>query len=379
MANTTNKMPTMIDVDNLIAAGIDPKTGLPIKATDSKVGCIQKPEIKKQLRILDEQDAVNRYTWYNLPKGLNSRLMERILYYRGQGMFFKLNDTFYFLPYALDGTIDVYGRFTEVTPLPFNGKASADGKENPWITGLKRKCIYEAQIQEDYLDEAGAPKIEAVLKAQETSCVLIKDYSEQISQTNISRQILQEPILDLMADMPLFMRTALLNATGVRGLRVGDQNESASVEAASRAINRAALEGKKYIPIVGDLDFQDLTDGTTGKAEEFLLAMQAMDNYRLSLYGLDNGGLFQKKSHMLEAEQKMNTGTNSLVYTDGLKYRQDACTIINSIWGLSVWCDKSETLEEAEEEAEEETANETTEETKEEQVEESETNDQDSE
>lgn len=379
MANTTNKMPTMIDVDTLIAAGIDPKTGLPIKAADSKVGCIQKPEIKKQLRILDEQDAVNRYTWYNLPKGLNSRLMERILYYRGQGMFFKLKDKFYFLPYALNGTIDVYGRFTDVTPLPFNGKASADGKETPWITGLTRTCVYEAQIQEDYMDEEGAPDIAAVLNAQETSCVLIKDYSEQISQTNISRQILQEPILDLMADMPLFMRTALLNATGVRGLRVGDQNESASVEAASRAINRAALEGKKYIPIVGDLAFQDLTDGTTGKAEEFLLAMQAMDNYRLSLYGLDNGGLFQKKSHMLEAEQKMNTGTNSLVYTDGLKYRQDACTIINSIWGLSVWCDKSETLEEAEEEAEEETANETTEETKEEQVEESETNDQDSE
>lgn len=378
MANTTNRMPTMIDVDTLIAAGIDPKTGLPIKATDSKVGCIQKPEIKKQLRILDEQDAINRYTWYNLPKGLNGRLMERILYYRGQGMFFKLKDKFYFLPYALDGSIDVYGRFTDVTPLPFNGKASADGKDNPWISGLTRQCVYEAQIPEDFMDDAGKPNIAAVLDMQETACVLIKDYSEQISQTNISRQILQEPILDLMADMPLFMRTALLNATGVRGLRVGDQNESASVEAASRAINRAALEGKKYVPVIGELDFQDLTDGSTGKAEEFLLAMQAMDNYRLSLYGLDNGGLFQKKSHMLEAEQKMNTGTNSLVYTDGLKYRQDACTIINSIWGLSVWCDKSESLEEIEQQ-EEEAYNETeTEETKEE-VEESETDDRDSE
>jgi hypothetical protein len=229
------------------------------------------------LRILDEQNAINRFKWKNLPKELNSKLMERILYYRGQGMFFKLGGKFYFLPYALAGTIDVYGRFTSTTPLPFNGKATPDGKEKPWITGLTRKCLYEEP--EEPIDE-------------DMVCVLIKDYTEQISQTNISRQLLQDPILDIMADMPLFMRTALLNATGVQGLRVGEQSEYAQVEAASRAINRAALEGKKYIPVIGQLDFQELTSGSVGKAEEFLLAMQAMDNYRLSLYGLDNGGLF---------------------------------------------------------------------------------------
>ena len=155
---TDNKLPKMYDLNPYYAAGIDPKTGLPIKAGDNGVSCIAKDDIKKQLRILDEQDAVNRFTWYNLPKGLNSKLMERILYYRGQGMFFKLQDKFYFLPYALNGTIDVYGRFTEVTPLPFNGKSRAeskDGKEKPWITGLTRQCLYEIELPEDYIDEEG--------------------------------------------------------------------------------------------------------------------------------------------------------------------------------------------------------------------------------
>lgn len=340
---TSNKMPAMYDTSTYIQAGINPQTGLPIKVTDNQISCVSKADIKKQLRILDEQDAVNRFTWYNLPSGLNSRLMERILYYKGQGMFFKLQDKFYFLPYALDGTIDVYGRFTEVTPLPFNGTSKAkDGKELPWITGLKRKCLYEVEIPDDYISEDGEVLVDKILETQDSSCVLIKDYTEQISQTNISRQILQDPILDIMADMFPFMRTALLNSTGIQGMRVNSQDEYANVEAASRAVNRAALEGKKYIPVVGSVDFQDLTGGATLKSEEFLLAMQSLDNYRLSLYGLDNGGLFQKKSHMLEAEQSMNSGNTGLVFRDSLQCRQDACTIINSVWGLNMWVLPSE-------------------------------------
>ena len=342
---TNNKMPAMYDLDAYYAAGINPQTGLPIKAGDNGLSCISKADIKKQRRILDEQDAVNRFTWYNLPSGLNSRLMERILYYKGQAMFFKIKDNFYFLPYALDGTIDVYGRFTEVTPLPFNGSTKAkEGKELPWIPGLKRKVDYDIQMPEDYVSEEGEINWDKIEEDQDNYCVLLKDYTEQVSQTNISRQILQDPILDVMADMFPFMRTALLNGTGVQGMRVNSQDEYANVEAASRSVNRAALEGKKYIPIVGNVDFQDLAGGELAKAEEFLLAMQSLDNYRLSLYGLDNGGLFQKKSHMLEAEQAMNTGTTGLVMRDSLQNRQDFCNIVNSIFGLQIWCEPSEVV-----------------------------------
>lgn len=342
---TNNKMPAMYDLDAYYAAGINPQTGLPIKAGDNGLSCISKSDIKKQLRILDEQDAVNRFTWYNLPSGLNSRLMERILYYKGQAMFFKIKDNFYFLPYALDGTIDVYGRFTDVTPLPFNGSTKAkDGKELPWIPGLKRKVAYDIQMPEDYVSEEGEINWDKIEADQENYCVLLKDYTEQVSQTNISRQVLQDPILDVMADMFPFMRTALLNGTGIQGMRVNSQDEYANVEAASRSVNRAALEGKKYIPIVGNVDFQDLAGGELAKAEEFLLAMQSLDNYRLSLYGLDNGGLFQKKSHMLEAEQAMNTGTTGLVMRDSLQNRQDFCNIVNSIFGLQIWCEPSEVV-----------------------------------
>ena len=324
------------DPSILIQAGIDPKTGLPLRAGSNR--CTLKADIKKQLRIVDEQNAVNRFTWYNLPEGLNGRLMERILYYKGQGMFFFLKDKFYFLPYALAGSIDVYGRFTRVTPLPFNGSTGDGTKERPWITGLTFEPVYDIALPEDF------ESVEAIVDKLEGSCVLLKDYTEQYAQTNIARQIINDPILDVMAECFPYMRTALKNSTGVQGMRVGTENESANVWAANNAINKAALEGDSKVPIVGTVDFQDLTSGETAKAEEFLLAMQSLDNYRLSLYGLDNGGLFQKKSHMLQAEQEMNTGNVGLVMRDSLQNRQDFCTLCNSLFGLNMWCEVSETV-----------------------------------
>lgn len=332
----------MYDLDTVKSAGIDPRTGLPIRIANEE-SCHLKREIRKQLRIVDEQDAINRYTWYNLPSGLTSQLIERILYYKGQGMFFMLQGKFYFLPYCLtapEGStgIDVYGRYTGVSPLPFNG-TSNDGKNDaPWIRGKIFIPEYEVRLPEDYIDKTP----EEIINGIETACVLLHDYSPQRSQTIIPRQELQDPLLDVMSDCIPFMRTALLNSTGVMGLRVGNENENASVDAASNAVNKAALEGRKYVGLVGNLDFQELTGGTVAKGEEFMLALQSLDNYRLSLYGLDNGGLFQKKSHMLEAEQEMNGGNTGLVAEDGLRNRQQACHIFNSIFGFDMWCEPSE-------------------------------------
>ena len=334
--------PSMYDLDTIVQAGIDPKTGLPIRMGE-QLGNHLKQNIRKVLRVMDEQNAINRYTWTGLPTGLTGEMIERILYYRGQGMFFYLGGRFYFLPYTLSAPegstgIDVYGRFTGVSPLPFNG-TSNDGKpESPWIRGL----VYEPEYDTADIEELAKLPPEVLRETIKKKCVLLHDYTPQISQTNIPRQMLNDPILDVMSDCIPFMRTALLNGTGVMGMRVGNENEQAAVDAASSAINRAALEGRKYVGIQGQLDFQELTGGQVAKAEEFMLALQSLDNFRLSLYGLDNGGLFQKKSHMLEAEQEMNAGNTGLVAEDGLRNRQWFAAIVNTWFGFDIDCQPSE-------------------------------------
>ena len=298
------------------------------------------------MRIIDEQDAVNRYTWYNLPDGLNGQMLERMLYYKGQLCFFYFEemDKFYFMPYALDGGIDFYGRYIGVHPIPFSGGTTDEekalaAKQMTVLSAKKLKPTYDIILPEELIEEG--------ISALTTRCVLLKDYTEQLAQTITPRQILNDSILDVEAECIPFMRTALIRSTGVKGMRVGNPDEYQNVNAANNSMLDAALTGKVNIPILGQVDFQELNDGTVAKAEEFMMALQSLDNFRLSSYGLDNGGLFQKKQHMLQSEQEMNAaggGSVGLVMQDGLSIRQRFCDIVNSIWGIGIWCDVSETV-----------------------------------
>lgn len=330
--NKQQRGPYLPNYEPFIAAGIDPKTGLPKKLEGA--GAPIKQNIKALLRVLDEQNAVTRYTWYNLPCDITSQELERMVYYKGQlcMFYFEPLDKFFFMPYALDGTIDFYGRFNRVHPVPMaEGQTDIEkeqfSKQRDLLSTIKLDVLYDIPL------EPVNPY---------TSCVLLHDYTKQMSQTIISRQVLQDPVLDVMAECFPLMRTALFNSTGVQGLRVNSQDEQSNVAAANQSVDKAALNGQRYIPVLGQIDFQDLAGGEVAKSEEFLLAMQSLDNFRLSLYGLDNGGLFQKKSHMLEAEQDMNAAHAKSPLDDGLMIRQHMCDIANAIWGVGMSVEISE-------------------------------------
>ena len=178
------------DINTLWQAGIDPKTGLPLKMGG---GCkaLLKENIKKFLRLVDEQDAVNRYVWYNLPANITSQELERMLYYKGQLCFFYDKDLeeFYFMPYALDGTIDFYGRYNTIHPVPMT--SGTDEKENKaqaqYLAEKKLKCVYGMKLPEDV-------SIEDI----EGDTVLLHDYTKQLSQLIIPRVAVNDPILDVM-------------------------------------------------------------------------------------------------------------------------------------------------------------------------------------
>ena len=313
----------------LQAGIIDPKNK---KYIENKEESVLKKNLKRDFEIIDRQDAINRFKWYNLPSGLTGQLIERILYFKGQGAFFYIptDDNFYFLPYALSGTVDMYGRFTKITPLIFAGGNKTDDK--PWIDGLIRKPVYSIKLDE--MDEQFFTE----------SCVLLKDYSPAICETITPRCVLNDPILDVMADCIPFMRTSLISGTGIKGMRVDDSDQYKMVQDASKNIASAALKSEMYVPIISNLEIQELTNGPISKSEEYMLSLQSLDNFRLSTYGLENGGLFQKKQQMLQAEQAMNGGNVGLVMQDSLTIRQEFCDIVNSIWGLGISVEPSENI-----------------------------------
>ena len=329
--------PSIIDIDTLIQAGINPKTGLPIKFGNKR--CTTKEDIKRAIRKNDEQIFVNRYTWYNLPMNLTGAELERMLYYKGQLAFFYLKDLdeFYFMPYALDGTIDFYGRFNTIHPVPMTAGTDdkASKSQAQYLSNIKLNCVYGIKLPED-LKESDLTD----------SAVLLHDYSKQLSQTIIPTQQINDPIIDLEAECMPYLRTALLMGTGVKGIRVADADQADSVREGSRSMINAAIASEPYVPVTGSIEFQELTDGTVAKAQEFLMSMQSIDNFRLGLHGVQNGGLFEKSQYVNNSQTDMNYagGDIGLTLQDGLSIRQSFCNIVNSIWGLGIWCDVSENL-----------------------------------
>lgn len=321
-------VPILPDYNTLMAMGF------------TKKGVVPSDEVKKILRVNDEQIHCNRFKWFNLPRGLTGNLIERILYYRGQGAFLYLkgSDQFVFLPFALKGTIDVYGRYKKVGPVPFNGKSETtkeDEKEPIYIllSDIEADVVYDPV---DFDDIKANPSI------LETSAVLLSDYTRQLPQKIIPKFQLTEPIIEYESYIIPYINTALSNSTGVAGMRINGQEQQAQVELASRQAQFAALAGLKWIPIVDTIEFQELTNGNVAKAEEFLLSMQSLDNFRLGIHGVENGGLFEKKAHTTDLENSINMGTSGFAIKDALYNRQEFCTIVNSLWGFNIWVEPDE-------------------------------------
>lgn len=333
--------PFLPNLAPLIAAGINPKTGLPYKFGSACNNIHLKEDMRRLMSKVDEQDAINRYTWYNLPGDLTGRMIEEILYYKGQGMFFYIetNNTFYFLPYALNGTIDVYNRFTGVNPVPLGSTVLTD-EEKKTENGAFKLLLQNTIKYPIYKPLDDVPTLDDI----KNKCVLLKDYSNYIDQIETPRKLLNDPLIDVMSDIIPFMDTAMQNSTGVVGMRIPEDDCQASVQEANNTTRLAALTGQRYIPITGKIDFQELASGETLKTADWMQILESLDNFRLSLYGIKNGGLFQKKAHMLEDEQALASGNVGLIMQDGLTLRQEFCNRVNSIWPLGIWCEVSEVV-----------------------------------
>ena len=313
------------NLEPLYQLGIDPKTGLPLKCSESLEAC---PDVKRSLITMDMDECINLGTWVGLPNDITGALIERILYLRGQGIFFYMasNKTFYFLPFGVDGGVDVYGRYKGVRPLSFGG--SLDVKDDKiWINELIKKPIWNVPYADaDVLD---------MLDMINNGAVILTNRSRELSQQVAPEYAIVEPVIDMMAEAYPMARTNLMANSGIRAWRINSTDEN-TAEVANNNIKQAALTGRPFIGLAGTADWQDLTTGSAMKSEEFLLYMQSLDNYRQHIHGIGDGAIFEKKAHMLQAEAGINQSSVSFILKDKYRVRKEFCDIVNSTFGLAI-------------------------------------------
>lgn len=284
------------------------------------------PSILNLLQIIDREDFCSRYELENLPSNLNltSNEIFRMLYYKYALAFAKLGDSFYILPYTQVGQIDVYARTDYINLIPYteNEKEEKRYKEKSPLSSYTFKIIHtEEDIKED----------------EELKAVIIKDYINGLNTNyDLPRYQVNSELLEIESFFIPYCRTALKLSTGVKMIAVNDADESEDVIQSLTKIDDCVLKGTPFIPVTRKSDFQDIGTTPTASVQDYFLAMQSVDNFRLATLGLSNGGLFQKQERETISEQATNTVNASARLQNNYEELKRTINLINKAFNLNI-------------------------------------------
>lgn len=299
------------------------------------------------MREHSRTEILERYLWIDLPPGLTQDLIERVLYYRGKGVLYYNDkvDKFQFLPFTLNGAIDEYGRYTKVNTLPFTGVDSGDAENS---NGRKKKNV--KFVYEDLDIVYDLPYNEEMLKKMREKPVgiIINDSSLGVCQQPIIRSKFSEPILRLMSTLIQLINTAIFGAADHNLVQVENENERDSVRNQINAINADILNCNRFTPIIGTFPITPLKTSNTADIEGLFGAFNSASNLLKSINGIANAGVFDKKAHLLQEEQKLNGSNSDDVYYNGLRTRQEALILAQAYYGVGTWCQSKRAMSAAE-------------------------------
>lgn len=351
----------MYDTNSLLLAGI-PQSDKMLKygnAIDQYGNAVTPNPIKYNLNydslfaIMREQNMIEtfeRYMWTNIPFGLTQDLIERLLFFRGKGVLY-FNDKvekFQFLPFALNGVIDEYGRFTKCNTLPFTGVDEEDNSKNR--SGKKKMQTLVYEDLEIVYDLPYNEETFKMAREKKTVGIILNDNSLAVSQQPIIRSNYVKPVLHMMATLMQIINTAMYGNADHNVLQVENESEYESIKQQIDAINFDILRGRRFTPVIGKLPITPLKTSNTANLEGLFGTFNSLTNFLKSITGIANAGVFDKKAHLLQEEQKLNGSNSDDIYYNGLRLRQEFCLMVQAYYNYPIWCESKRGMTEAQSE-----------------------------
>lgn len=294
----------------------------PIAIGDSR----NKSKLKHLLYNKHSVEFFERFKWNNLPKDIPQDLIERIMYYRFKGMFFKYSDQFFFLPFALKGTIDPYGRYEKIVPTLFTGK---------WDEASK-KFDDELFLPSSVSDGFFYAKYSLEGEKNDKNAVILTDQTLHISQDLTPPAYTIDPLIDQLVDVLVLVNIDLMSSAKVYTIIAPDEASKASIESEFQELDNNIRNGNRYVVVTGNgLPVQELSGSNTKDSARYFQTFQSIDNLRKSILGIDTGSTFQKMEHMTMDESEANSSGDS-VLKNALRQREEFCKLINYYFDLNV-------------------------------------------
>lgn len=341
----------MYDINTFIKAGVPiPKDYIKYMNSVDQNGNIIKRSAKSynldyesMFNIVQNQNRIEtleRYMWTNLPPGLTADIIERVLFYRGTGVIY-FNDKvgrFQFLPYALNKTIDEYGRYTQCNTLPFTGVDEDKNNKKPTAAIYEKlPIVYDLPYNSDMIKD---------IRNKKAVGIILNDSSLALSQTPIIRAYYVQPILHLLSTVMSIINTAMYGSADYNLIQVDNESELEAINQAIDGINDRIIQGKRFGVVVGTTPITPLKTSSTFDIEGLFNIFNSLTNLLKSITGIANPGVFDKKAHLLQEEQQLNGSNADDIYYNGLRMRQEMCILFQAYYGYPMWCESKRSMSE---------------------------------
>ena len=297
------------------------------------------------LKKIDYQQFLTRFRWNNLPEGLDSELLERILYYSGSAMFFYIKELkrFYFLPYGMSGEktqtgIDFYGRFNRLKPYSFNGSTDGSGEQEGGKRISKADIYLSTQIRDNIKDIPMVETEEEAQKIYDEGAVICWDSTPGLAYQVGSRNRDSQAFIKYMVDVLIQTKSALINASGFNLFSTENESGRDIMQEQIDQINRDRERGQLSAVVSNALgEIQNLQSNSPSAMQDFWASLVSVDNLRLKSMGIRNDGLQQKSQYQNIQEQAIDIDDAMQVYWNAFMERVKFSAIVNSIWGLGIY------------------------------------------
>lgn len=320
--------------------GMVDKKGNPVFSIDPMFN-----RLATSLKNIDYQQYLTRFRWNNLPEGLDSELIERILYYSGSAMFFYIKELnrFYFLPYSMSGEktqtgIDFYGRFNRIKPYSFNGATDGSGEQEGGKKISQADIYLSTQIRDNIKDIPMVGTEEEARNIFENGAVICWDMTPGLAYQVDSRNRISQSYIQYLIKVLIQTKSALINASGFNLFASDTESENDIMQLQIDAIN-CDRENGKLAAVVSKLlgNIENIQSNAPAAIQDFWASLQSVDNLRLKSMGISNDGVQQKSQYQNIQSQQMDITDAMQVYVNCFMERIKFAAIVNSIWGLEIY------------------------------------------
>lgn len=278
-----------------------------------------KPDKSKYIQLWEKYDleqVCSRFVWKNLPNGLTSWNLERMLYWRGSLAGFKYAESIYILPYVISGGLNVYGTPTKIQPMSYNGQAPSglndffgkDFKLNVDTYGDEEKNYDAVLLYDNIPFGPGGGNISRAYYNR----IIINEIADTLSRVNINIAVSNKKIL----------------------LKILDAKQRKVVE---KELAIAFGSDSPFAVITGDLDSTSIQSTNDFNADELFNAVKNYDAIRCFINGISSKSFgSEKKERLVSGELAGAEEEKDLILDMAFDMRKLFCDLMNKKFGTNI-------------------------------------------